>query len=238
MSQQGSENLFRSGAFHATRAREGEADFLWRTYRWMALGLALTGTVAWIVASTPSLAQAVFANPVVFYGAFIAELILVVVFASRASRMSFPVAAATFGAYAALNGVTMAMIFVLYTASSVGQVFFVCAGAFGALAVYGATTKRDLTAVGHFMFIGLIGMVLASVVNIFLKSPAIYWVTSYAGVLIFAGLTAYDNQKLRRMYAQQGEAGNLALQGALTLYLDFVNLFLLLLRLFGKRGNS
>src|SRR5947207_1430893 len=130
MSQQGSETLFRSGPFDANRAREGEADFLWRTYRWMALGLALTGTVARIVASTPSLAQAVFANPVVFYGAFIAELILVVVFAARASRMSFAAAAATFGAYAALNGVTMAMIFLLYTASSVGQVFFVCAGAF------------------------------------------------------------------------------------------------------------
>jgi FtsH-binding integral membrane protein len=238
MSQQGYERLFRVGSIDAPRAREGEAEFLWRTYRWMALGLALTGTIAWIVASTPSLAQAVFTNPVVFYGAFIAELVLVVVFAARASRMSFPAAVATFGAYAALNGVTMAVIFLLYTASSVGQVFFVCAGAFGALAVYGATTKRDLTAVGHFMFIGLVGLVLASVVNIFLKSPAVYWVTTYAGVLIFAGLTAYDNQKLRRLYAQQGEAGNLALQGALTLYLDFINLFLLLLRLFGRRRNS
>ncbi len=126
----------------------------------------------------------------------------------------------------------------MYTASSVGQVFFVCAGAFAGLAVYGATTKRDLTAVGHFLFIGLIGLVLASVVNLLLKSSTISWLTTYAGVLIFAGLTAYDNQKLRQMYARQGEAGNLALQGALTLYLDFINLFVLLLRLFGKRRES
>ena len=217
------------------RAHEGEAAFLWKVYRWMSIGLALTGAIAWLVASTPSLAQAIFERPVVFYGLIIAELVMVVVFAARASRMSFGAAAAMFASYAALNGVTMAMLFLVYTAASVGQVFFVCAGAFAGLSLYGATTKRDLTAVGKFMFIGLVGLVLASVVNIFLKSSAIYWVTTYAGVLVFAGLTAYDNQKLRRMYALQGEAGNLALHGALTLYLDFINLFLMLLRLFGKR---
>lgn len=217
------------------RERTGEADFLWKTYRWMSLGLALTGVVAMLVASTPSLAQVVFENRVVFYGAIIAQLMLVVAFATRASRMSFGAAAAVFFSYAALNGLTLSMIFLIYTASSIGQVFFVCAAAFAALSFYGATTKRDLTAVGQFMFIALIGLVIASLVNLFLKSTAIYWITTYAGVLIFAGLTAYDNQKLRRMYAMQGEAGNLALQGALMLYLDFVNLFLFLLRLFGRR---
>jgi len=224
-----------SRSLDETRAHAGEVTFLWRTYRWMAIGLALTGAVAWLVASTPSLLQAVFANSLLFYGAIIAELVMVVVFAARASRMSFAAAATTFTAYAALNGVTMATIFLFYTAASVAQVFFVCAGAFAGLSLYGAKTRRDLTAMGHFMFIGLVGLVLASVVNLFLKNPAIYWVTTYAGVLIFAGLTAYDNQKLRRMYALQGEGGNLALQGALALYLDFVNLFLQLLRLFGKR---
>ncbi len=218
-----------------TTAHRGEADFLWRTYRWMSIGLALTGVVAWFVASSPALVQAVLGNRVVFYGALIGELVMVLVFAARASRMSFGAAAALFTAYAALNGVTMAMIFLIYTAASVAQVFFVCAGAFAALALYGATTRRDLSALGHFLFIGLIGVVLASVVNLFLASSAIYWVTTYAGVLIFAGLTAYDNQKLRRLYALQGEAGNLALQGALTLYLDFINLFFMLLRVFGRR---
>ena len=218
-----------------TPVHASEAEFLWKVYRWMSIGLALTGATAWFVASTPSLVRAIFANSVVFYGLMIAELVLVMVFAARASRMSFGGAAALFASYAVLNGVTMAVIFLIYTATSVGQVFFVCAGAFAALSLYGSTTKRDLTAIGHFMFIGLVGLVLASVVNLFLKSSAIYWVTTYAGVLIFAGLTAYDNQKLRRMYALQGEAGNLALGGALTLYLDFINMFLMLLRVFGKR---
>ena len=155
---------------HDTTAHRGEADFLWRTYRWMSIGLALTGLVAWFVASTPGLVQAVLGNRVVFYGALIGELVMVLVFAARASRMSFGAAAALFTAYAALNGVTMAMIFLIYTAASVAQVFFVCAGAFAALALYGATTRRDLSALGHFLFIGLIGVVLASVVNLFLAS--------------------------------------------------------------------
>jgi uncharacterized protein len=156
-------------------------------------------------------------------------------FAARASRMSFGAAVAVFTAYAALNGVTMAMIFLVYTAASVAQVFFVSAGAFAGLSLYGATTQRDLTAIGQFLVIGLVGLVIGSLVNLFLQSSALYWVTTYAGVLIFAGLTAYDNQKLRRLYALQGETGNLALQGALILYLDFINLFLMLLRIFGKR---
>lgn len=218
----------------STLVHTGEVAFLWKVYRWMSIGLALTGAIAWLIASTPSLAQ-VIANSVVFYGVLIAEFVMVVVFAARANRMSFGAAAAMFISYAALNGVTMAMSFLIYTAASVGQVFFVCSGAFAALSLYGATTKHDLTAVGKFMFIGLVGLVLASAVNLFLKDSAIYWVTTYAGVLIFAGLAAYDNQKLRRMYALHGEAGNLALEGALTLYLDFINLLLMLLRVVGKR---
>ena len=155
-----------SRALEEPRAHTGEADFLWKTYRWMSLGLALTGVVAWLVANTPSLAQAVFGNRVVFYGVIIAEFVMVVAFASRASRMSFGAAVAVFTGYSALNGVTMAMIFLIFTAASVGQVFFVCAVAFASLSVYGATTKRDLTAVGQFMFIGLVGFVIASVVNL------------------------------------------------------------------------
>ncbi len=224
-----------SGSVDGPRSRAGEADFLWKTYRWMSAGLALTGVVAWVVSSNPSLARLMAENPLVFYGAMIAELALVFTFAARAARMSHGAALAVFAAYAGLNGVTMAMIFLVYTATSIGQSFFVCAGAFGALSLYGVTTKRDLTALGQFMFVGLIGLLLGSLVNLFLQSSALSWVTTCAGVVIFAGLTAYDNQKLRRLYALQGDTGNLAIQGALTLYLDFVNLFLQLLRLFGRR---
>lgn len=218
-----------------SQSHAGELDFLWKVYRWMSIGLAITGTIAWFVAGTPAIVEALFSSRWIFYAFMIVQIGMVLVFATRASRMSFSAAATLFTTYAALNGVTMSVIFLAYTAASVGQVFFVSAGAFAGLAVYGATTKRDLSAMGQFMAMGLIGLVIASVVNIFLQSSAVYWISTYAGVLIFAGLTAYDNQKLRRMYAQQGEAGNLALQGALTLYLDFVNLFLMLLRLFGKR---
>jgi hypothetical protein len=218
-----------------THSQEGETDFLWKTYRWMSIGLGLTGAVAWFVANTPSLVEAVSLHPALFYGAMIAEVVLVIAFVARASRMSFAAAAAVFTAYAALNGVTMSMIFLVYTAASVARVFFVSAGAFAGLSLYGATTKRDLTAFRQFLVIGLVGLVIGSLVNLFLQSSTLYWFTTYAGVLIFAGLTAYDTQKLRRLYALQGEAGNLALQGALTLYLDFINLFRLLLRIFGKR---
>lgn len=224
-----------SGSLDTARSHAGEVNFLWKTHRWMSAGLALTGAVAWLVAINPFLAQAVSENPFVFYGALLVELALVFTFAARAARMSHATALAVFAGYAAVNGVTMAMIFIIYTATSIALTFFVCAGAFGSLSVYGAVTKRDLTAMGQFMFVGLIGLLIASVANLFLRSSALGWVTTCAGVLIFAGLTAYDNQKLRRLYALQGETGNLAIQGALTLYLDFVNLFLQLLRLFGRR---
>jgi uncharacterized protein len=217
------------------RAGAAETEFLWKTYRWMSMGLALTGAIAWIVAGSPQLTALVLGNRIVFYGLMLAELGMVVFFSAKASSMTFGSAAALFLGYSALNGLTMSIIFMIYTASSVAQVFFVTAGSFAGLSLYGATTKRDLTAMGQFMVIGLIGIIVASLVNIFLASPAVYWITTYAGVLVFAGLTAYDNQKLRRLYAAQGEAGNLALQGALTLYLDFINLLLMLLRIFGKR---
>jgi uncharacterized protein len=216
-------------------ARSGEAIFLWKVYRWMAFGLAISGSVALLAAKTPGLVLWIVSSRVALFGLMAAELLMVVLFVARARHMTFGAAALMFISYAALNGVTMAMIFLVYAAATVGQVFFVCAGAFAALSLYGASTQRDLTALGKFMFIGLVGLLLASFVNAFLDSSTIYWGTSYGGVLIFAGLTAYDNQRLRRMYVLQGEQGNLALQGALTLYLDFINLFLMLLRVAGGR---
>lgn len=219
------------------RGRQSAAtSFLWSTYRWMAVGLALTGLVAALVASSPGLAQAVLGTPL-FWGLIIAELVLVVAFSAKAATVSPGTAAAMFLGYAALNGVTFAFIFFAYTQASIATAFFVTAGAFAGLSIYGSTTKRDLSAMGQFMVMGLIGFIIASVVNLFLRSEAIYWISTYAGVLIFAGLTAYDTQRLRALYAHQGEAGNLALRGALILYLDFINLFLLLLRIFGGRRN-
>lgn len=208
--------------------------FLFSVYRWMALGLAVTGVTAWYVAQSQAAVELIFGNRLTFFGLIIAQLALVVAFTPVAVRASAGAAAAMFLAYSALTGVTFSSIFLRYTQASVAQVFFVSAGAFAGLAFVGATTKRDLSAVGRFMMMGLIGLIIASVVNFWLQSPAVYWVSTYAGVLIFAGLTAYDTQRLRDMYLTEGAGGNLALRGALVMYLDFVNLFLMLLRLFGN----
>ncbi len=210
-------------------------DLMWVTYRWMSLGLALTGMVALFVSESPAAVHFIFANSFVFFGLMIAELGLVVAFSAVATRASSAATAAMFLGYAALNGVTLSVIFLAYTQSSIAQTFFITAGTFGALSLFGATTKKDLSAVGQFMYFGLIGLVIATVVNIFWANSVLYWMTTYLGVLIFAGLTAYDTQKLKALYASRGDAGNLPLQGALILYLDFINMFLFLLRLFGRR---
>jgi uncharacterized protein len=222
-------------ARQATRLA-GQTDFLWTTYRWMSLGLAVTGLVAMAVASSPAALGFIFGTGLM-WALFIGELALVFAFMRVAERVSSGKAAAMFLGYSALNGLTLSVIFIAYTQASIASTFFISAASFGALSFYGATTKRDLSPVGRFMFMGLIGIIIASIVNIFLASPAIYWITTYAGVLVFAGLTAYDTQKLQQMYLQTGGAGNLALRGALILYLDFINLFLLLLRLLGTRRD-
>ncbi|MEZ4272174.1 MAG: Bax inhibitor-1/YccA family protein [Myxococcota bacterium] len=210
-------------------------DFLWKTYRWMSLGLAATGLVAWMVANTPAVANAIFGNPILFYGLFIVEIGMVIAFSAVAHKVSALAATGMFLAYAAVNGLTLGFVFLLYTQSSVASTFFITAGSFAGFSFVGATTKKDLSPIGRFLYMGLIGIIIASVVNIFVASSALGWVVSYAGVAIFAGLTAYDTQKLKRLYAEGGESGNLAVRGALILYLDFINLFLLLLRFFGDR---
>lgn len=234
-----SNSLFQQESYRqeplASGRMAGVTDFIWATYRWMALALTVTGLTAWFVANTPSLAMAFLQNRFAFYGCMIAQVAMVIGFSTMVTRISTAAAAGLFLGYSVLNGLTLSMLFLVYTQASLAQAFFVSAASFGCLAVYGATTKRDLSPVGHFMGVGLIGFLIASVVNIFLQSPAIYWVSTYAGVLIFAGLTAYDNQNLKRMYAMSGGAGNLALRGALQLYLDFINMFLMMLRLFGDR---
>ncbi len=212
-------------------------SFLGGVYRFMSLGLATTGLVAVLVASSPAALDLVFGNRMVMMLLLIAQLGMVLAFGPVAARASAGAAAAMFFGYSALSGVTMASIFLMYTASSIGSTFLVTAGMFGGVSVYGAVTKRNLDGVGSFAFMGLIGLLLASVVNIFLKSPAVYWLTTFMGVIVFTGLAAYDTAKLKALAQAgigEGEARTkLALQGALILYLDFINLFLMLLRIFG-----
>lgn len=206
-------------------------------YGWMAAGLAVSMVAAQLTLSVPNVAQLVFGSRFVFYGLLIAEVGLVWYLGARIMTMTTGAAKAGFLAYAALNGVTLSVIFLAYTADSIASVFFVTAGMFGATSAYGYVTKRDLTGFGSFLFMGLIGILIASVVNIFLKSDMVQWVVSVVGVFVFAGLAAYDTQKIKALMGSvdEGRAGNAAVLGALTLYLDFVNLFLMMLRLFGRR---
>jgi hypothetical protein len=217
-------------------------SFIRSVYNWMAIGLGITGLVAYYVANSESLQQLIFGNRILFFGLIIAEFGLVIAISARIQKMQASTATALFVLYSALNGATLSMIFLIYTASSITSTFFICAGTFVACSIYGWTTKRDLTSVGGFMAMGLIGIIIASVVNIFLRSPAMYMIISYIGVIVFVGLTAYDTQHLKNMAATQPdglEAGVVrkgAILGALKLYLDFINLFLMLLRIFGNRN--
>jgi FtsH-binding integral membrane protein len=230
---------------HITYSRERAAavqgEFIRRVYNWMALGLGATALVALYTASNPYLLQMIFGNSLVFFGLIIGELILVFALSMAIGRLQYSTAAAMFFLYSALNGLTLSVIFLAYTSTSIASTFFVTAGTFGVTSLYGYTTKRDLTSWGSFFFMGLIGIILASVVNIFLKSPMIYWIVTYAGILVFVGLAAYDTQKLKEMalqgFADEEQEGKSAVMGALALYLDFINLFLMLLRIFGERRD-
>jgi uncharacterized protein len=227
-----------------TAERSVVQAFQARVYTFMALGLGVTGLVALGVAASPTAMAFIFGGRWVFMGLIVAELLLVMAFAPVAARASAGAAALMLLAYSVLNGATMASIFLIYTRASIGGTFLITGGTFGALAAYGTVTKRDLSSLGSFAMMGLIGLVLASVVNLFLGSPMLYWLTTFMGVIVFTGLTIYDAAKLKAMAALGEGQGKevetkLALQGALTLYLDFINLFLLLLRIFGggRRRN-
>ena len=208
--------------------------FMARVYRWMFLGLGITGVVALYTASSPAILRAVIP---MMWPLLIGELILVVALSWAAPKMTAAVAATLFLLYSALNGLTFSTIFLVYELGSIGQSFLLTAGAFGALSVYATVTKRDLSAWRSFLFIGLIGVVLAGIVQVFWHNPGFSFVWSCACVVVFAGLTAYDTQMLRGLYAASGyrSATSLSVVGALRLYLDFINLFLALLRLFGRR---
>jgi FtsH-binding integral membrane protein len=220
------------------RARqEASTIFLAKVFNWMAAGLGITGLVAFFTANT-GLAMAIIASPL-FFVLIIAELGLVFYLSARIEKIQAGTATGLFVGYSVLNGLTLSVIFLSYTSSSIAGTFFITAGMFGAMAVYGLVTKRDLSGWGSFLFMGLVGIIIASIVNIFLKSSNVYWVISLLGVFIFTGLTAYDVQKIKRMgeegiMSQGGDAVRKgSIMGALALYLDFINLFLMLLRFFG-----
>jgi FtsH-binding integral membrane protein len=220
---------------------EGLRSYMLRVYNYMGIGLVVTGLVAYFfnqwVMSDVNIAQAVYGSPLMWVLA-LAPLGFVLVLSFGIEKMSVSAAQLTFWAFAAVMGLSMSSIFTAYTDASIAKVFFITAATFGAMSLWGYTTKRDLTGMGSFLFMGLIGIIIASLVNIFLQSSALEFGISIIGVLVFVGLTAYDTQKIKESYSESYGADVLtknAIMGALSLYLDFVNLFLMLLRLFGNR---
>jgi FtsH-binding integral membrane protein len=214
--------------------QEARSAFMSRVYGWMFAGLSVTGVVALLTASTPALFQLVMGvRPVLF----IAQIGVVLGLSWMAPRLSGPVAAALFLAYSVLMGLTLSVIFFAFPPSTIGSAFLMTAGTFGAMSAYGTLTKKDLSAWGTFLIMGLIGIVIASVVSLFVHNSMLSFVIACASILVFSGLTAWDTQKLRQMYAGHGynSAASLSIVGALTLYLDFINLFLAMLRLMSRR---
>ncbi|MBI4390090.1 MAG: Bax inhibitor-1/YccA family protein [Nitrospinae bacterium] len=213
--------------------------FMVKVYNWMTAGLATTGAMAFYVANNETILRLIVQNKILFFMLIVAQLGLVFYLSAAVHKMTPSQATGTFILYAGLNGITFSFIFLAYTASSIASAFIVTAGTFGAMSLYGYTTQKDLTSWGSFLFMGLIGIIIASLVNMFLHNPAISWVTTYAGVLIFIGLTAYDTQKIKMMNVLGNEGTpedhKESIIGALTLYLDFINLFLMILRIMGDR---
>jgi len=218
-------------------------SFVRSVYNWMAIGLGLTGVVAYSVANMPEVRNVIFGSGVVFFGLIIAQLALVFTLSARIHRMQSGTATLLFVLYSVLNGATLSSIFLAYAQASITSTFFVCSATFVACSVYGWTTRRDLTSLGGFLTMGLIGIVIASLVNLFVQSSAVSTIVSYIGVLVFVGLTAYDTQDIKNMAMSQpadidaGAVRKGAILGALKLYLDFINLFLMLLRIFGGRRD-
>lgn len=216
------------------------AKLMRSVYLWMVLALVITGLTAAYVASSPAYISALVNNPVLFYGVIIAELALVFILSGRIHKMSFTSASLMFILYSLLTGVSLSTIFLAYTESSIATTFLITAGTFGTMSLVGFVTKKDLSKFGGILFMALIGLIIATLVNIFLVSDTLGWIINYVGVLIFVGLTAYDTQKIKQMMREYGtdineQTQKMALMGSLSLYLDFINMFLYLLRIFGNR---
>ena len=216
------------------------ATLMKNVYLWMTLGLGMTGLTAAYVAGNPGWMQTIFETRGLLFALLIGEVALVWVLSARIMKMSFATAGIMFAVYSILNGVTLSVIFLAYTMESIASTFFVTAGTFGAMTLVGYTVKKDLSGLGRFLIMALIGLIIATLVNIFAASSTLSWIITYLGVIIFVGLTAYDTQKIKNMLREYGSETNdvtmkLALMGSLTLYLDFINLFLYLLRVLGDR---
>ena len=209
-------------------------------YWWMCFALLVSGISAYLVGTSPELSNLFVRNPVVFFGLAIVEIVMVIGITAGINKLSAATATALFILYAAVNGLTLSVVFMVYTMSSIAVTFAVTAGTFGVMALIGTVTGKDLTSLGNLLIMALIGLIIASVVNLFWTNETLYWICTYAGILIFVGLTAYDAQKIRKMFADAGTDDSetvrkIAVIGALALYLDFVNLLLYMLRLFGRR---
>ena len=208
-----------------------------KVYLWMTLALVVTGMTAYYVASSPAILYAIVSNQIAFWGLFIGELVLVFVLSSRIMSLSFVTASLMFVIYSIMNGGFFSFILLAYTEQSIATTFLITAGTFGAMSLFGFVTKRDLSAMGRILFMLLIGLIIATVVNIFMKAEGLTLILNYAGVVIFVGLTAYDTQSIKQMLQEHGDkegAQKIALLGSLSLYLDFINLFIYLLRFFGE----
>ncbi len=212
-----------------------------KVFVWMTLALAITGLTAYGVATSPTILSLIFSSKVTFFGLIIAEFALVLAISGAINRLSLSTATLLFILYSVVNGATLSTIFFAFSVATIGKVFFITAGTFGAMALVGYTTKTDLTSMGKLLFMALLGIIIASVVNMFVGSSGLDLILSYVGVLVFVGLTAYDTQKIKQMCQSAPDAGEstqkLALIGALSLYLDFINLFLYLLRIFGNNRD-
>lgn len=212
-----------------------------KVYTWMTLALVITGITAWVVAHSPAILQMIMTNKILFLGLLFGELILVWSVSAAINRLSLTTATLLFVLYSVLNGVTMSFIFLAYTYESVTNVFLITAGTFAAMAFFGYFTKTDLSSIGRILFMALIGLIIATIVNIFVKSSGFGMILNYLGVLIFVGLTAWDTQKIKQMLSMAEDTGEtaqkVALMGALSLYLDFINLFIHLLRIMGNNRS-
>lgn len=217
---------------------QGLRSYMIAVYNYMAAALGITGVTAFAVSSSPALINLLFGTPLMYVVMF-APLVMVFFVVPKIETLSLQGAQTVFWVFAAVMGLSLASIFLVYTAESITRVFFICSAMFGSVSLYGYTTKKDLTGFGTFLFMGLIGLIIASVVNIFLQSPMVYFIASFVGVLIFTGLTAYDTQRIKDSYYHFSGSAELAgkgsIYGALSLYMDFINLFISLLRLFGDR---
>lgn len=223
----------------ADQAKTIQASFINKVYAWMCLALSITGFIALRTVNSEMLLGLIFGSSFGLIGLIIVELGIVFWMSKNIDRISSNLAIGLFLLYSALNGLTLSILLLVYTSASVASTFFITAGTFGVMSAYGYFTKKDLTSWGNLLFMGLIGVIIASVVNMFMQSTMLYWIVTYAGVLVFVGLTAYDTQKIKEMSlrldieSEEGRKG--AIMGALALYLDFINLFIMLLRIFGQR---